>query len=387
MKKILVLGGVGAMAGETTIDLVNTSDFAEIMVADIDIAKAESLTKDFGDERLKVAKFNAESIDDTAELMSGYDVIANGLPRNYCANAIKAAIIAKVDMLDLISPHEETLALDSEASAAEISVVGGVGITPGITNILAKLGADRLDSVEQIDIDFAAFRSIAHSPGLLHVILWEFDPHTKDRFYYNSGKLVANPPFSGARTVDFPDPIGRQTTFYVPHGESQTLSKNIAGVKRVYIRGCFPPRAMALVKSIHDYGMYTSEPVRFEGREIQPLEFIRHYLLNSAEGDHTDVWGYSVQVEVTGRLSGARVLCRFVTSHPPMEAWGGQRAYSKNVGIPLSIGAQMLAEGKAMKKGVDGIETMLPAEQFVTELRKRDFVINESLTYLRDGNL
>jgi saccharopine dehydrogenase-like NADP-dependent oxidoreductase len=382
MKKILVLGGVGAMAGETTVDLVRTGDFAEIMVADIDIAKAESVTKTLGDERLRVAKINAESIDDTAELMSGYDVVANGLPRTYCENAIKAAIIAKVDMLDLISPHEETMAMDSEAKAAEISVVGGVGITPGITNILAKLGADRLDSVEQIDIDFAAFRSIAHSPGLLHVILWEFDPHTENRFYYDSGKLIANPPFSGARTVDFPEPIGRQTTYYVPHGESQTLSKNIAGVQRVYIRGCFPPRAMGLVKTLHDYGMYASAPVRFEGREIQPLEFIRHYLLNSAEGDQTDIWGYSVQVEVTGRLSGNRVVCRFVTSHPPMETWDGQRAYSKNVGIPLSIGAQMLAEGKAMKKGVDGAETMLPSEEFVSELRKRDFVINESLIYL-----
>ena len=65
-----------------------------------------------------------------------------------------------------------------------------------------------------------------------------------------------------------------------------------------------------------------------------------------------------------------------------MEKWGGQRAYSKNVGIPLSIGAQMLAQGKAKKKGVDGAETMLPPEEFVNELRKREFVINESLIYL-----
>jgi saccharopine dehydrogenase-like NADP-dependent oxidoreductase len=65
-----------------------------------------------------------------------------------------------------------------------------------------------------------------------------------------------------------------------------------------------------------------------------------------------------------------------------METWDGRRAYSKNVGIPLSIGAQMMADGKAMKKGVDGAETMLPAEEFVNELRKRDFVINESLIYL-----
>ncbi len=65
-----------------------------------------------------------------------------------------------------------------------------------------------------------------------------------------------------------------------------------------------------------------------------------------------------------------------------MEKWDGQRAYAKNVGIPLSIGAQLLAQGKVKKKGVDGAETMLPAEEFVAELRKRDFVINESLFYL-----
>jgi saccharopine dehydrogenase-like NADP-dependent oxidoreductase len=118
-----------------------------------------------------------------ANLISGFDVVANGLPRVFCENAIKAEIKAKVDMLDLISPHEETLAFDKDARSAGISVVGGVGITPGITNILAQLGADRLDKADRIDIDFAAFRSIAHSPGLLHVILWEFDPRTENRFY------------------------------------------------------------------------------------------------------------------------------------------------------------------------------------------------------------
>ena len=382
MKKIIVLGGVGAMATETTIDLIETSDFEEIMVADIDLQKIEAFIKASGDKRLKAAKINAESVSEMADLINGYDVVANGLPRVYCENAIKAAIEARVDMLDLISPHEETLALDNDARDAGISVVGGVGITPGITNLLAQLGADRLDRVERIDIDFAAFRSIAHSPGLLHVILWEFDPRTENRFYFDNGSLIVNPPFSGERTVHFPEPIGTQNTYYVPHGESQTLSKNIEGVKQVFIRGCFPPRAMSLVRMLYDYGVYESKPVDYEGGQIQPLEFIIHYLLNTPEGDQTEVWGYSVQVEVQGTVNGNDVMARFVTSHPPMDKWGGQRAYAKNVGIPLSIGAQMLAEGKARKKGVDGAETMLPAEEFVIELRKRDFVINESLIYL-----
>lgn len=382
MKKILVLGGVGAMATETTVDLVETSEFGDIMIADINIEKVEAFIKELDDSRLKAVRVNAESIADMVQLMQGYDVVANGLPRVFSENAIRAAIQAKVDMLDLVSPHEETLALDKEAQSANISVIGGVGITPGITNILARLAADRLANVEKIDIDFAAFRSIAHSPGLLHVILWEFDPRTENRYCYENGKLIPNPPFSGARIVHFPEPIGTQTTYYVPHGESQTLSKNIEGVQQVYIRGCFPPRAMGLVRSLYDYGIYECQPMTFEGATIQPLDFIRHYLLNSPEGDETEVWGYSVQVEVAGRLKDQKVMCRFVTSHPPMNAWGGRRAYSKNVGIPLSIGAQMVADGKAQKKGVDGVETMLPAQQFVDELRKRDFVINESVTYL-----
>ena len=101
---------------------------------------------------------------------------------------------------------------------------------------------------------------------------------------------------------------------------------------------------------LYDYGVYESKPVEYEGRRIQPLEFINHYLLNSPEGDQTEVWGYSVQVEVMGMLDDRDVMVRFVTSHPPMDKWGGRRAYAKNVGIPLSIGAQMLAEGKVKKK-------------------------------------
>jgi saccharopine dehydrogenase-like NADP-dependent oxidoreductase len=379
MKRILVLGGVGAMANETTRDLVATSDFDEITIADIDVKKAKAFASGLKDKRLKVVGFDANKISDMAKLMKGNDVVANGLPRIYSEKAIKAAIAARVNILDLISLEEETLSLDGKAKGAGISVVGGVGITPGITNILAKLGSDRLPQVEQIDIDFAAFRSIAHSPALLHVILWEFDPNTKIRYCFENGKLIPNPPFSGERTVHFPDPIGTQTTYYVPHGESQTLSKSIEGVKRVYIRGTFPPRAMRLVRGLYDYGFYESKPIFYQGKRVPPFDFLRTYLLSVPQGDQTELWGYSVQAEIVGYLKGKKVMVRFQTSHPPMEEWGGTRAYDKNVGIPLSIGAQMLAAGKAKQKGVNGAENMLPAQEFVDELRKRGFRISEEV--------
>ena len=51
MKKIIVLGGVGAMATETTIDLLKTSDFDQITVADIDLEKVENLIEKLADRR------------------------------------------------------------------------------------------------------------------------------------------------------------------------------------------------------------------------------------------------------------------------------------------------------------------------------------------------
>jgi len=73
------------------------------------------------------------------------------------------------------------------------------------------------------------------------------------------------------------------------------------------------------------------------------------------------------------------MVARYQTGHPSMEVWGGSRAYDKNVGIPLSIGVQLLAAGKGNRKGVDGAEVMLPAEEFVEALKKRDFKISEKI--------
>ncbi|MCX5825560.1 MAG: saccharopine dehydrogenase NADP-binding domain-containing protein, partial [Deltaproteobacteria bacterium] len=188
MKRILVMGGVGAMANETTRDLVATSDFDEITVADIDKKKAEAFIAKLKDKRLKFVDLDANNVQEMANLMRGYTIVANGLPRIFLEKTIHAAIMAKVDIVDLVSPSAETLALDEKAKKVGITAAGGVGVTPGVTNILARLGADRLEKVHQIDVDFAAFRSIAHSPALLYVILWEFDPNTATRYAFENGK-------------------------------------------------------------------------------------------------------------------------------------------------------------------------------------------------------
>jgi len=60
-----------------------------------------------------------------------------------------------------------------------------------------------------------------------------------------------------------------------------------------------------------------------------------------------------------------------------MDEWGGKSAYGKNVGIPLSIGAQMIARGKVERKGVFPPEARLNSIEFFNELLKRGIQVNE----------
>jgi saccharopine dehydrogenase-like NADP-dependent oxidoreductase len=62
-----------------------------------------------------------------------------------------------------------------------------------------------------------------------------------------------------------------------------------------------------------------------------------------------------------------------------MSEWGGRSAYSKNVGIPLSIGAQMVAAGKVKQKGVLPPEACFDPLEFFRELSKRGIHVDENI--------
>jgi len=84
-------------------------------------------------------------------------------------------------------------------------------------------------------------------------------------------------------------------------------------------------------------------------------------------------------VEVVGQKGGKPAKVSLKNGHPPMESWGGKSAYGKNVGIPLSIGAQMIARGKVKGKGVLPPEASLDAISFFNELSKRGIKIHERM--------
>ena len=235
------------MGSETTRDLATTSDFEEITIADLNIARAQDLADELnamtGHGHVRAVQLDASDEEALVAVMRGQDVIVNTMTYHFGLLATRAAIRTGVSYVDLGGLHNtpRQLALDEEARAEGVTIVLGCGATPGVTNILARRGANDLDSVDAIHICFASHRSIAPSPGLLDTIIDEFSPEAS-RFYFEDGQLVEVQPFDGARTIPFQTPIGEQEVYFVPHSETHTLQRFIGkGLRRVDVRGAWRP--------------------------------------------------------------------------------------------------------------------------------------------------
>ncbi len=375
--RVLSLGGAGAVCRHATKDLAEFSNFDEIVIGDYNTAAAEALAAEIGDPRVKVLKVDAEDYDGLVRTFRDFDVILNGLPWKYDMPVTRACIEAGVSGLD-VSTEEDQWDLDEAAREKGIVFIPGVGATPGITNAMARRGADLMDEVDEIQINFAAFRCPAPAPGLLITFLWEFHPQTEERTYYRDGAFHWVGPFEGLKKVTFPGPIGEQEVCYIPHPETRTMPKSL-GAKAVSVRGCFPPHAMRLAKAMLESGLYSEEPLTVHGVETTAFDTMYQLLLALPESKETPLWAYGLVVEVFGRRDGREVKVRLWNRHPPMEEWGGPAAYYKNIAIPLSIGAQMIGRGDVTVKGVVPPETAIDPLVFFAELRKRGIEIHETV--------
>ena len=107
-------------------------------------------------------------------------------------------------------PHDqEQYKLDAGFREAGICGVLGIGSTPGITNILARVALDQLDRVERLDVrigsgDFRPKSSSRSSFVPPYSIRTIFDECTLEPMVFRNGRWSALAPMSGHEVVDFP---------------------------------------------------------------------------------------------------------------------------------------------------------------------------------------
>lgn len=386
--RVIVLGGCGEMGTEATRDLARTSDFEEIVVADVNLPKAQALAEELGGGRVRALRVDASNEQSLSKQLSGFDVVANCTTYHFGLTATRAAIRAGVNYLDLggLFNTPKQLELDASARAAGVTVCLGCGATPGVTNLMARRAADQLEEVSEVHIAFASFRSVAPSPGLLDTVLDEFSPGSR-RFYWRAGEFVEVPAFSGAKQVRFEEPVGRAEVYYVPHSETHTLPRFLGkGIRLVDVRGTWRPGIMRALRVFADFQLTGDVAVSFDGREINSKAFLRgHILQHASDVGGAGEWAFLLNVEVLGRCGGETKRFEYTSSHPLRAEWDTS-ATARVTGIPASIGAQKLARGEATRAGVLAPELCFEPQSFFLELSRRGINIREREAAEGDGS-
>lgn len=385
MNKILVLGGCGAMGSEATRDLAEHSEFSSIVVGDIDADKANRWCSEIGKPSLSGRAVDVTDQNALVGVMSEYDIVLNCTSYAFGLGITEAAIAAKKPLLDLGGLYNtpKQLAMTEQAEAAGVSIVLGMGATPGVTNLMARAGSAHMDEVDEIHVAFATYRSIAPSPGLLSTVLDEFSPDTV-RFFYDNGEFVRTGPFTGEKVVRFDNPVGPVKTWFVPHSETHTLPRNFPKVKRVDVRGCWRPEIMTALDHYNQVGLLSTTPMDVAGHQIAPKEVLRSIFLANGNWPGDGEWAFLVNVEVVGRKADQDVVATYNLSHPATDTPGwGPNATGKVTGIPASIGAQRIARGEVLRKGVMGPEAAFDPWPFFADLKRRDMIVREEVVSSR----
>src|SRR6266567_597954 len=283
--QIIVLGGAGAMGRIAVRTLTEFPDVDQITIADYNEERAHEVAAALASSKLEVKQIDVNDEERLRKLLHGADAVLNAVEYVFNLPVLRACIQEKVHYADLGGLFHMTrkmMELNAEVEAAGITAIAGMGSTPGITNLLARLTVDRLDQVESIRVqlgcsDATPSQAPLVAPYSIRTILDEF---TKEPRIFQDGAWYAQSPLSGQEELLFPAPVGPATAIYSLHSECATfpLSFREKGIRHVSFKIAFPGDFMAKLKFLVDLGFGRNEPVNVRGVSVSPREVLASLL-------------------------------------------------------------------------------------------------------------
>jgi saccharopine dehydrogenase-like NADP-dependent oxidoreductase len=355
---VVVLGAAGEVGKTLTADLGACPEIDHVIAADLARDEVEALAA--GRERVSAAPVNLRDREQVLRLLHGCDLLVNCTSFSLFDVVIDLAMSAGIDYADLLSyPSQEQVRAVEESG---ITAISGLGLTPGLSNVLVAHAADELDEIEEAHIAWMSFRTIAPSRGLLDTILWELSEDCSTREYFQNGRFHQAGPMEGSRLVDFADPAGRQRVYFVPHTEVRTLPRHFPSLAFCAVRGTWRPKLMDDVRVLNEYGLLNQAT----------LEATKEVVWDRFGGER-DVapWMLFLNVEVVGTQNGETVRRVYDVSHPT--DWN-QAATGRMTGLCAAVGAQLLARHGRTHAGFVDPEVYYDPHEFLVELARREGV-------------
>ncbi len=356
--KVIVLGGAGDMGSRAVEDLVKSDGVTQVTIADRNIERAGQIAEELKGKgaELDVKEVDADNHSSLVQAMSGHDVAASALGPFYRfeAKLVAAAIEAGVNYCSICDDWDAAEnvinELNEDARKKGVTVLIGLGASPGLTNVAVRYLAGQVDKVRRAEVYVFLPLDMGGGPAALghglhmtsgNVMVWR------------GGRRLMIPACSESRVIEFPR-FGRIKVWNMGHSEPVSISRFIPGIEDAdFFAGL--GLGSFLVVYPAKWGFFATE------RRVNVLTRILWSFEKILAGKEPGLG--AVRVDVWGEKDGKE-------SHRMVCGIGQMR---ETTGLSLSIGALMLGKNEitTTEGGVYAPEACLDPMIFLAYLKAR----------------
>jgi hypothetical protein len=219
----VLLVGTGQVGIRAARQLADTPGITRLWVASRDADRAAELAAIMG----RLAEPNPT---DAVDVPEGVAVVAIASNRPDRAAWVRAAVRAGASVV--CTDDDDLGELDATARAQDVTLIGGCGLAPGLSDVLVRHAADAFTSVDEVHVA----RVGASGPACVEAVR---EARRQTPGEWRDGGWRADRAF-GPELVWFPEPIGARECQLVREGVTTTVT-TVPSARHVTVRYGAPP--------------------------------------------------------------------------------------------------------------------------------------------------
>lgn len=378
MSTILVIGAGGVSSVAVHKMAMNADIFTDIHLASRTKTKCDSIAasvKSRTGQNVATYEIDAEEVPAMVNLIRKVRpslVVNLALPYQDLP-IMDACLEAGVSYLDTANyePKDEAKfeyhwqwAYHDRFKEAGLMALLGSGFDPGVTSVFTMwLKKHKLRTIRQLDIldcnggDHGQAFATNFNPEI------NIREVTAPARHWENGEWVETPAMSVKQPFDF-DQVGEKNMYLMYHEELESLAKFVPELERARFWMTFGDEYIKHLTVLQAVGMTGIEPVRYQGKDIIPLQFLAAVLPKPETLGSTTKGKTNIGVIATGEaLDGSGEKTFYINNicdHEDAFEETGNQAVSYTTGVPAMIGSAMMVTGKWAGEGVFNMEQMDP---------------------------
>lgn len=316
------------------------------------------------DKRFATARLDVADPASLEPLLAGHSVAISALPQSASAAAIRAAARAGVALVDLTRPPQAEVAeLAQQLRQAGALAVIGCGVDPGLTEIVSRHLAERLDRVDTLH-GWCGGLPEKPAPPLGYKIVFggrQLPLREDAALVLQAGELVTVPRYSGQERLSFAG-IGEVEGYHEGFMPWLLELPELRGLREGSQKTLRWPGYVAKVALLRELGLLSDRPLAVGGVAVAPRALLDALLgprvrMGRRERDLT-----LFRVEATGQKAGLRRRYRveMVDRYDPTLQ---MTSMARVTAFTAVIVARMIGRGEIVGRG------LFPPEQLVAGAR------------------